>query len=39
MGPDEPSDLSLGPSAVTFLILHLLQLKLIDPAYQTDPDT
>ena len=38
-GPDEPSGLSLSPSAATFLVLHLLQLKLIDPAYQTDPDT
>jgi len=38
-GLDEPSGLSLSPSAATFLVLHLLQLKLIDPAYQTDPDT
>jgi hypothetical protein len=33
------SDLSVSPSAATFLILHLLQLKLIAPEYQTDPDT
>jgi hypothetical protein len=36
---DAPSDLSLSPAAATFLLLHLLQLKLIDPSYQTDPDT
>jgi len=38
-GTNAPSDLSLSPSAATFLILHLLQLKLIAPEYQTDPDT
>jgi len=38
-GTNAPSDLWLSPSAATFLIMHLLQLKLIAPEYQTDPDT
>jgi hypothetical protein len=38
-GVNEASELSLSPAAATFLTLHLLQLKLIAPEYQTDPDT
>ena len=37
--PGQPSDLSLSPSAASYLILHLLSLKLTEPSYQTDPDT
>jgi hypothetical protein len=33
-----PSALWLSPSAATYLILHLLQLKLTEPSYQIDPD-
>jgi len=37
--PGGQRDLSLCPSAAAFVIFHLLQLKLIEPSYQVDPDT
>jgi hypothetical protein len=37
--PGGQPDLSLCPSAAAFVIFHLLQLKLIEPSYQVDPDT
>jgi hypothetical protein len=37
--PNQPSGLSVSPSAAMFLLAHLLNLKMTDPSYQIDPDT
>jgi hypothetical protein len=38
-GASQTADFSLSPSAAMFLLLQLFHMKMIEPSYQTDPDT
>jgi len=38
-GANQTADFSLSPSAAMLLLLELFHMKMIEPSYQTDPDT
>jgi hypothetical protein len=38
-GRNQTADFSLSPSAAMFLLVQLFHMKMIEPSYQTDPDT